>query len=56
MILKLIKSCLFLINILRFYLFIHEKQQEADAEVEGEAGSWQRREPNVGLDPTTLKS
>ena len=43
---------LFLKKILkRFYLFIHERHREREAETqaEGEAGSTQ--EPNVGLDP-----
>jgi len=38
----------------RFSLFIHERQRESEAE--GEAGSPQSREPDVGLAPRTLGS
>ena len=41
---------------LRFYLFIHERQKEAETQAEGEADSPLSREPDVGLDPKTLKS
>ena len=44
---------------LRFHLFdrmtgSEPKQGEQQAEEEGEAGSPQSKEPNVGLDPRTL--
>ena len=43
----------------RFYLFDTErepKEGEQHAEGEGKAGSLPSREPNVGLDPSTLGS
>ena len=44
---------------LRFYLFERERESRQAgeaAEGEGEAGSPLSREPDVGLDPTTLGS
>ena len=38
----------------RFYLFIHERQREAETEALGEAAPC--REPDVGLNPRTLGS
>ena len=48
------KNYLFFIIFLRFYLFIHDRHREREAETqaEGEAGSM-HREPDVGLDPGT---
>ena len=41
---------------LRFYVFIHERHREAEAQAEREAGSLQGREPDVGLRLGTLGS
>ena len=52
---------IFKVLFLRFYLFIcqrpsEHKQEEQQAEGEGEAGPPQSRKPDVGLDPRTLGS
>ena len=45
------KFTILIIFLKRFYLFIHERhtEREAETQAEGEAGSL--REPDVGLDP-----